>query len=215
MLDALFAADLGTNKYAVYAIKGLAVGGAFLAGFFLGRFFSWALDRWLFAAKAPPVLKRSVEVATGLLVAILVALFIFGEGGNGMFGRGGSGDGKGVPNDDGKGKPQPAPPDPKKEDPKKEDPKPPAPKPTPGDLHVTILTDDDVKGGKFYLIGDDPAPKSIEELKAAVEARRKAAGPELRTVFYRFKGEELGPDHPRFRLPDVWLKELKINFARE
>lgn len=215
MFDPLFADDLGSNKFAVYAIKGLAVGGAFLAGFFIGRFFSWALDRWLFAAKAPPVLKRSVEIATGLIVAILVALFVFGEGGNGMFGRGGSGDGKGAPTDDGKGKPQPAPPEPKRPDvPKKPDePKPPPP--TPNDLRVTILTDDDIKDGKFYLIGDDPVPKTLPDLKAAVEARRKAPGPELKTVYYRYRGEPFGVDHPRYKLPFVWLNELKINFAME
>ena len=85
------------EKVAGYANKCPAVAGGFLNGYFLGKVVAWALDRWVFAQKAPEQVKKAVSFVSGLALAILVALIVFGEGGNGLFGRGGStGDGKGT-----------------------------------------------------------------------------------------------------------------------
>jgi hypothetical protein len=222
MFDSLFA-DLGSGlaeKVAGYAIKCLAVAGGFLIGYFLGKVVAWGLDRWVFAQKAPDQLKKAVSFVSGLALAILVALIVFGEGGNGLFGHGGgTGDGKGTtPTNDGKTQPATPPTEPKKDEvtPKKDEPiKPPSPKPTPGDMHVIILAGDEVKDKRFYLIGGDSTPKALPEFQDAINARRKLTEPALKTVYYRFKNEELSPGHQAIKDPYLWLESLKIGFVPE
>ena len=65
MIESLLADGLGSGlgeKFAGYVIKGLAVAGAFLIGYFLGHVVAWALDRWLFAHKAPDQLKKAISL---------------------------------------------------------------------------------------------------------------------------------------------------------
>jgi hypothetical protein len=216
MFDPLLADGItsgASEKLAGFVVKCLAVGGGFLVGYFLGAVVAWALDRWVFANKSPTQLKRLVSLAAGLALAILVALIVFGEGGDGLFGgRGSQGDGKGTPTPDEKGKTTPNPPETLKkneEPPKKDEIKPP-PTPMPGDMHVTILTGDEVKDGRFYLIDGDPAPKTLAEFKEVVTARRKEAKPELKQVIFHFKKDKLSPDHPAVRGVVAWLSASGI-----
>lgn len=202
------------EKLATLAVKCLAVAGGFLVGYFAGGAVAWALDRWVFAQKAPDQLKKAVSVASAIALAIVVALIVFGDGGNGLFGRGGAtGDGKGTPNTaDDKGKTAtPTTPEPKKDDtPKKKDdtPKPP-PKPTPGDVRVAILSGDDVRDGKFYTVDNDPEPKTFDEFKAAITAKKNATKDELMIIF-RFKKEPLSDNHPAVRRVVAWVNETKL-----
>jgi hypothetical protein len=214
MFDTLLADGLASgasDKIATFVVKCLAVAGAFLIGYFLGGVIAWALDRWVFAQKAPEPLKKAVSWVAAVALALLVALIIFGEGGSGLFG-GGGGDGKGTPSqDDTKGKTTPAPePEPKKKDevpPKKKEDTPP-PKPTPGDVRVTILTDE-AKDGRFYVIDDDPAPKTFDEFKETINAKRKVTKTEL-TVIFRFKKEPLSDNHPAVRRVVGWVQQEKL-----
>lgn len=220
MFDPLLADGITSGageKLATFAVKCLAVGGGFLVGYFLGAVVAWALDRWVFANKSPAQLKKIVSVVAGIALAILVALIVFGEGGSGLFGGGGGnqGDGKGSANEN-KGKPEPAPapepkPDEKKD--KKEEVKPPSP-PMPGDVRVTILPDDEVKDGRFYLIAGDPNPKSLPEFKDAILAKRKEAKPELKQVVFGFKKDALDKTHPIVQNATVWLgnNNIGVNF---
>ncbi len=181
MLDALLADGLGSglaDKVAGYAIKGLAVAGGFLIGYFLGGVVAWGLDRWVFAKKAPDQLKKAVALVAGVALAILVALIVFGEGGNGLFGGGSQGDGKGTATPEAKGKPEPSQPvvPPKKDEvptPKPIDPVAPS-KPADTIIRVTILGGSDVPGDeRFYVVEDGPKPKTFAELKEAVTARKQ------------------------------------------
>lgn len=215
MFDTLLADGLASgaaDKIATFVVKCLAVAGGFLVGYFLGGVVAWALDRWVFAHKSPEPLKKAISMVAGVALAILVALIVFGEGGSGLFGGGGSGDGKGTPTqDDTKGKP-PAQPEPKKDEtpPKKDEPPKPSPKPMPGDVRVTILVGDDVKEGRFYLIDGDATPKTLDEFKEAILARRKESKPELKQVIFRFKKEKLSQDHPAVRSVVAWLSSSGI-----
>lgn len=203
-----FAIGIGAEAATAMIIKGLAVGGGFLVGYFLGRVVAWALDRWLFAQKAPDQLKKAVALLAGVALAVLVALFVFGEGGNGLFGSGGqNGENKGTPTDDNKQ----AQPEPQKEVPKeKEEPKPKeVPKPTPGDVRVAILSGTDVQNSRFYLMDNDPMPKTFPELKQAIETRRKSAASEL-TIIFRFKTEPLTGNHLAVKQVVEWVKEEKL-----
>jgi hypothetical protein len=221
MFEPLLAAGLGVSAEGATAIviKCLAVGGGFLVGYFLGAAVAWGLDRWVFAHKAPPQVKKAVALVAGVAVAIVVAMILFGEGGKGLFGRGGEGDQKGKTED---GKQTPAPPDRTKDLPKEKEPPKGVPKPTPGDIHITILgggevTPDRNNKGRFYLLEGDPEPKSFPELQEAINARRKAGGPPLKTVYYRFKNksEELSVNNPALREPYEWLSGLGIGFVPE
>jgi hypothetical protein len=210
MFDPLLASGLGfgAEGAAALVIKGLAVGGGFLVGYFLGAVAAWGLDRWVFAHKAPPQLKKLVALVAGVALAVLVALILFGEGGKGLFGHdGGSGEHKGTPTDDGK---KATPPEQSKEEPKKiEPPKKEVPKPTPGDVRVAILGGEEVKDGRFYLIDDDTMPKTFEEFKQTITARRNASKSEL-TIIFRFKKEPLSENHPAVRQVVAWVNEQKL-----
>ncbi len=215
MCESLFADGLGSGlgeKVAGYAIKALAVAGGFLVGYGLGRGVAWALDRWVFAHKAPDQLKRAVAIVSGVALAVIVALVVFGEGGGGFFGGGGGGEGKGTPTPDGKEKQQPAPVTPK-EEPKvvlpKVEPKPPDPKPTPGDVRIAILGGTDVRDGKFYVIDEETTPKTLDEVKKWIADRRTNPKNEPVLVL-RFAKERLSDSHPEMKKLDAWLKESKL-----
>ena len=69
MFDALLADGLAGGigeKLATYAVKCLAVAGGFLIGYLVGGRVAWALDRWVFAQKAPDQLKKAVSIASGV-----------------------------------------------------------------------------------------------------------------------------------------------------
>lgn len=216
MFDSLLADGLGSGlgeKVAAYVIKGLAVAGAFLIGYFLGKVVAWALDRWVLANKSPDQLKKAISLLAGVALAVIVALIVFGEGGNGLFG-GGGGDGQGkgqpTPADNGKAAPVPTP-EPKKEEPKKEaPPKTPLLPPTASDLGVMILPTDEAKEGRFYLIDGDPSPKNIDEFKVAITARRKDTKPELKQVIFRFKSERFSQTNFVVRDVVTWLSSSGI-----
>jgi hypothetical protein len=217
MFESLFADGIvsgASDKIAAFVVKCLAVAGGFLVGYFLGGVIAWALDRWVFAQKAPAPVKKAVSWIAAVALALLVALIVFGDGGNGLFGRGGgSGDGKGSPTQDNNGNTKAPEPkiEPKKEEERKDNTvKPPPSKPMPGDVRVTILSGD-VRDGRYYLIDGDPNPKNLDEFKEAILARRKDAKPELSQVIFRFQKSVFSPDHPIVRDPVVWLGRNKIS----
>jgi hypothetical protein len=204
------------DKVAAYAIRGLAVGGGFLLGYALGKGVAWALDRWVFAHKAPDQLKKACALLSGVAVAVLVALVLFGEGGNGLFGGGGTGDGKGSP--DQKGKADPTRADRTKDDsvpqPKPVDPVTP-PKPADAVIRVTVLGGSDVPG---YLLDDETKPKTFAELKDAVAARKaKEQGALGLALYFRpTNAPSLDPPHYSIGQLTRWAGDtakLAVTFA--
>lgn len=167
----------GAEQVAAFGVKCLAVAGGFLAGYALGGLAAWGLDRWVFAKKAPDFVKKTIKLLTGIAAAILVALLVFGEGsGGGLFGggRGSDGSGTGQPsNDPGKKSEQPTPPTPPDVKAPKVEAKTPAISPEDPKVRVTFLGGEAVRGDRFYLLDNDPAPKTFEELKAAVLKRKE------------------------------------------
>ncbi|HJZ54876.1 MAG TPA: hypothetical protein VKE74_07945 [Gemmataceae bacterium] len=170
------------DKFATFVVKCLAVGGGFLLGYLLGGLVAYALNRWLFSYKAPDVAKQAIRVVAGLIVAIIVALIVFGEG---------TGSGPGGPEGSGSGKSDIEPP-------KGEAPKPPTPKDKPPEpiklpsvkadkvpVRVTFLGGDDVKDGRAYLLDDDRSPKTFKDLIEAIQKRRAAESAGIYLVFGR------------------------------
>ena len=69
--------------FAQFLVNCLAVGGGFLAGFILTGVLVWWIDRTFLRKQSPDPLKRAARYFGGLVVAILVALLVFGIGGGG------------------------------------------------------------------------------------------------------------------------------------
>jgi hypothetical protein len=167
------------EKVAALAIKCLAVGGGFLAGYALGGAAAWALDKWVFAKKSPDALKKAFRLVTGVGLAIVVALVVFGEGsGGGLFGGGGgdaTGKGKGSDTTDPtktEKSTTSTPPDPNVPKPKIDPVKTPEVKPTDVVIRVTFLGGSDVTGDRYYQLDDEP--KTFDELKAAIAKRKES-----------------------------------------
>ena len=167
------------ERLASFAIKCLAVGGGFLAGYLLGGAIAYALDRWAFNKKAPDLVKKSIRIVSGLVLAILVALIVFGEGGGGLGLGGGEGKGTGTPSGEGQKEktPTPAPPD---KDRQVSPATPADTRPTEVTVRVTVLGGSDVVQERFYLLDDDRTPKTFAEVRAAVTARKAAEKRKMR-----------------------------------
>lgn len=173
-----------SEKVAALAIKCLAVAGAFMVGYVVGWLLAWGLDRWAFARKSPDPVKKAVRTLAGIATAILVALIVFGDGtGGGLFGGGGQAEGTGTgtaPSAETPGKEKkPAPPitqpTPKAPPPKVEPIKTPEVKPTDVVVRVTFLGGADVTGDRFYLLDEDPGPKTFAQVQEAVVKRIETA----------------------------------------
>lgn len=211
--------DLNAGRFAQLVVNVLAVGGGFLAGFLGTGFVAWLLDRWLTGGKSPQGLKRACKTIGGVIVAVLIALMLFGHGsGWNLLGGGGPGDDNGASapkGDGGDGKggtppaPAPAPPPPDV---------PPVPPPrtytAPEDrVKVTLLGGEDVKEMRFYVLDDDPAPRALADVKAAVAAKRDAA---MRPVGLEVRFDPkftLPPSHPAVLQLTNWAHENKIPYT--
>lgn len=226
MTPALFAIlglDNAEDRLAQLVKNCLMVAGGFLVGYFLGGCVAWGVNRYALRRKRPdqrlpePVV-RTFRLIGGVVVALIVALIVFTGGLGGGPGKG-SGDGSGNPDpntpSDKSGQPKI---DDPKIDPKITVPKPPDPKPVDVTLPILILGGDDVRDGRFYVIGSDRTPKTFDEFKDVVLARKaKETGKLGLEVMFPAKNV-LPLDHPAVTRVIKWAKEearLKVAFAED
>jgi len=196
------------ERLAGLAIKCLAVAGGFLAGYLLGGLIAYALDRWVFGQKAPDVVKRGVRWVCGLILAIVVAMIVFGEGGGGFGLGGGEGKGSGATGGEGKNKQTQQPATPDRDRPPVSPVTPADNRPTEVVIRITILGGTDVVQERFYLIDDDRTPRTFAEVRAAVGAR-KAKDPRKTTLAILFP-----PPPNRLPLEHPAVTQL-VNWARD
>jgi len=166
VLLASYFSDIEKN-FEKFVMNCLTVAGAYVIAYFGSGLILGALDKYAFKKKLPDFVKKSISVLTGLVIAILVALYLFRSGGSGGEGDGGPGTGTGDSKHETKGDepPQPAPknqPTPKPVE---------LPKGTGKRTPVTIelLSGSAGTGGRTYRI--DGELKNLEELKAALIGR--------------------------------------------
>lgn len=211
----LFMAEM-SDRLELLAMKCLTVLGGFLAGYVAGRLGGWAFDRWVYKGTTPEGLKKTAGTVLGLVVALIVALliFTFGEGG-------GSGGGSGAGAGSGKAAEQPA------GTPVKEPDKPPAKvdpvevKPSGADdpvVRVTFLGGDAVRADRYYLIDDGKDPKTLDEAKAEITARKKKAEPKSLVLYELYPADQRlapPPDNPSVsQLRDWANRDLGITVIR-
>lgn len=182
------------------ALNCLAVAGGFLAGTVLGGLIGWALDKWVFTKKSPEIVKKLVRVVCGILVALIVAAILFNKG---TGGGGGGGTGKGTGPDqsgDTPGKVTDKQPD-EKRPVKAETPKISEIDTSTPQVRVTFLGGDAAQpaAGRFYYLADEPVLKTFDEVKTAVEAKkREAAGKQvLLVVVYPTDRTRAADEHSR------------------
>ncbi|HEY2786188.1 MAG TPA: hypothetical protein VGJ05_14570 [Fimbriiglobus sp.] len=199
--------DLNPAKVAQFAVNSLAVVGGFFAGWVLFGFIAWALDRYAFLKKSPQGVKRVIRLVGGILVAILVALIVFGHGqGWTLFGGG-------MPGDDNGGNPNPATETTSKEQKKPESSPTPAKNLPPAEAteKVTMLGGDDVKNEKFYLLDGDPAAKTFAQVTASLRAKKDGLAGKRLAVEIRFPEANVLPrDHPAVIRLARWANEAGI-----
>jgi hypothetical protein len=156
-------------------VNGLAVGGGFLVGYFLSGLIFYFLDKWLMLGKSPQSLHWFAKRLGGLLLAIVVALIVFGSGAGGFgLGRGpGNGESPGTSKGDGTAPTSLTSPVTAKilEQPINTE-----PAPLEQRLRVLLLSGEEVQEERFYLIEDDTKPKSFAELVNAVKAKQESTG---------------------------------------
>lgn len=189
-----------SDRLADLALNCLAVAGGYLAGHVLGGLGVWAFDRWVTGKKSPEVLTKLVQLVCGIACAIIVALIVFGRGGGS---GGGKGEGQGTGSGDGKD--NPAATSDQKNDEKRpvkvEPPRPADVDTSTPQVRVTFLGGDAAQpsANRFYYIGDEPVLKTFDDVKAAVELKKRdAAGKQvLLVVVYPADRTRAADEHSR------------------
>ncbi|MEZ6140136.1 MAG: hypothetical protein R3B84_06150 [Zavarzinella sp.] len=153
----------------------LAIVGGFIAGYFLGLLLTILSDRYIFNKKIPRFLRSWIRVFSGALLALIVALFVFGKGG---FGFGGSGGGLLGGNDTDSGGNTAS----SSTATAKTTIINPATSTSPI-LKVTILGGD-AQDGKFYVVDGLPVAQTLEQVKQQVLARNQSKNPLTRMIIY-------------------------------
>lgn len=204
----ILVAFLNTLRLAKLIEGALATVGAFLVGYVLVALLGWLFDKYLLKRKSPELLHRVCRLLGGLILAILVAMMLFGGGG-------GSGDGTGDGAGTGTASPGPA------SNVESTDPKAVAAKVAPPvevRVRVLVLGGTDVKDQKFYVVDDDPAPLAFADAKSAIQRKKDATAKSV-GLEIRFPVQNALPrDHPAVAQLARWAGEvagLTVTFPAE
>lgn len=190
---------------AAFAVKCLAVAGAFVVGYALIGLIVFALDRWLAGGKTNKGFKRVLRMLGGLAAALLAAYVLFySSGGKGLFGGGSDANtGTGAPAAPASTTEQPATPTPPKT--------PEVPlSPTDRVVRITVLGGSDVKDQRFYLIDDNANPLTFDEAKPAILARKPTDMRKLRLEIVFPEKNALPPEHEAVDQLDKWARANDI-----
>lgn len=204
MLPLLGLIPVDPTYVAQIVVNSLAVGGGFLLGYFLFGGLSFLLDKWLLLGKSPASVHWVAKRLGGVLLAIVVALIVFGSGAGGFgLGRGpGNGQTAGSGKGDGTSPTSSTvatalPP----EQPISTELAPPEQR-----LRVMLLSGDQVQEEKFYLVEADRTPRSFAELVAAVKAKQDSTGKSV-AIEIRFSSvNPLSQEHGAVRRLVNWAR---------
>ena len=212
----LFAQDVtGAARFGQFLVNCLAVGGGFLAGWFLTALAGLAFDRFVIHRTSPQGLHKASRNTGGLLLAILVAIIVFGHGhGWTLFGGGGAGSENGG---------QAATSGPNANELKSNETSSPVSLKTtpPVDerIRVVVLGGDEVKAERFYVVDEAVEPKTFAEATVAILAKRDASPGKRVGVEIRFSPTNaLPPDHPAVTRLARWSRSdagLSVSFPAD
>jgi len=212
----LFAQDVtGAARFGQFLVNCLAVGGGFLAGWFLAALAGLAFDRFVIHRTSPQGLHKASRNTGGLLLAVLVAIIVFGHGhGWTLFGGGGTGTENGG---------QTATSGANADETKSIDGSTPisikATPPVDERIRVVVLGGDEVKAERFYVVDEAVEPKTFAEATVAILAKRDASPGKRVGVEIRFSpANALPPDHPAVTRLARWSRSdagLSVSFPAD
>lgn len=209
LLLAAFFTDIEKN-FERFVMNCLAVAGAYVVGYVGTGLLLASLDKWVFKKQKPPeFLKKSIRVLTGLVLALLVALYLFRGFGSGGDGPGGPGTGVGDSNNDKKGdEPKALPKDvitPRPID---------VPNKT-GDrtaVRVTFLGGGDVVEGRAYLLDDERPAKTFAQLTDAIKKRKAAEPHGIKLYLGRTGADPVARQSTGVKALEEWAERERIGY---
>jgi len=194
--------DNAQNAIVDFVRNCLLVAGAFLVGYILGGLIGWAVSKYALKRQSTEIYSRSGRLVGGVVLAFIVALLVFTGMGK-KWGPGG--DGAGTPNDSGqKDRTDASSTDPRVAPPKVDQ------SPVDVTVRVTVLAGAAVRSeGKYYLVDDDPNPRSLAEAKEAVLARKAKAKSRTMLQVLFLSDPNLAPPRNDPKVTDVtrWATE--------
>jgi hypothetical protein len=208
VLLATFFTDIEKN-FERFVMNCLAVAGGYVVGYILSGMLLVGFEKSaLKKKKLPDGLKKSVRLVAGLLIALLVALYVFRGFGSGGEGPGGPGTGVGDSKNDKKGDDPQQPPSKETTTPKPIE----LPKGT-GErtlLGVTFLGGGDVTGGRAYMLGNEK--KTFAELTEAIKIRRKEEPNGIKLIFGRSGADPVSRQSTGVIALEEWAVKENIGF---
>jgi hypothetical protein len=207
---------LGFSSEAVtqFVMNVLAVLGGFIAGYVLAMILGAIFDKAIIKRQSPEVFHKTARIFLGLIVAILVALLVFG-GGRGTGGGGNTGNGPGdtASTNPGNNTVPVTTPTSKVTPPVTI----PETASTTQLIHVKVLGGEEVKDEKFYQFESDSNASSFDGVKSKILEAKKAAkvtpGLEIR-LSTKFP---LPREHGAIRQLENWAQNeagLSVTFPR-
>ena len=201
----LAAGVLGFDPESVtqFFLNCLVVVGGFVVGFVLTALAAWAFDKWITHRTSPSALHKLVRYMGGLIVAILVAMYVFTNG-RGSGGNGGGGDPAATSPGTGNAvstSPTTATPPTRSTRPTQ----------TSEPIRITILGATYREDGKYYLLDDeDKNQVSIEGVKQHIR-KRKANAVTAQNVEIRLAPPKTTLNNPVVTMLQKWAEsELRL-----
>ncbi len=191
-----FLAELGSIEKVVITV--LAVAGGFLIGFLLTNAIVRLLFRFVWKKQPPEKLVRILRFAGGVAAAILVYFLLTGTGGLGLGGGGGDGDRGKEKSQNGQKREEP------RQDTKKDDLKPKDKAiESKGVLTVYLLRFDSPEK-RFYRIGTDGKPLTLEEVLQHIDDLAKTDKKAIAQV-------DIEVGDPEYPVQAVSVLEVELN----
>lgn len=181
----------------------LAIIGGFIAGYIITWILVALLSKYALKRKIPRPVQLLLRYVGGLLLAILIALYVFGEGGGGM---GSPGD-DGINSGDQQGEEIPDVPDPRPEPEQQPDPQPENTEPVPKGQRMEII----VLGGyisdmKYYRLVETGEEFTLQELTERIQQKLLEPNSVLKELRIRKEGGDAGEVSPAVNALETWAK---------
>ena len=200
--------EMSSAAITQFFLNCLAVGGGFLAGMLIGKLSAKAFDKWIIGKPTPDGLHKVAMYLCGIIVAIIVALVVFGDGtgkGTGSSKGTGEGEGEGKSANTNKGDgAAPTTPTTKEMPPIELVPKDPA---LPTELlKVILLGGEDVVEERFYKLSDINKALNFEEIKTEILQRKNASTKKMGLEIRLDPKNMLPREHVAVRRLEKWAR---------
>lgn len=186
----VFLAEMG-SKLERTIVMILAVSGGFLLGYLLMGVFLYFFIHYITRSKSgtPRLVSNILRVSAGVLTALFVYFYVFGEGGSGIGGSGGGNIGNPGEAQTKKEETTPTAITPKKEEPKK------VIESNAGEMLLIWVLEAPRYDGKFFRFDGEDEPLTIKAVSDRLESLSKRAEKPIRVVKIKLLNEKASPQY--------------------